>query len=165
MSNSLRPHGLQPSRLLCPWDFPGKSTGVGCHCLLRWRFYLSTKIWEERFPYSVSHKSSSLRNRPSHICLSNSWQVCWDHSVGKRTVFSISGTWKTGYPHAKEWNPYLIPYSKTNCKYIKGLNLRGKTVKLLENWRKSLCPWIWQWFRACDNKSTTNKQNTWIRHH
>ena len=29
------PHGLQPSRLLCPWDFPGKSIGVGCHCLLR----------------------------------------------------------------------------------------------------------------------------------
>ena len=24
-------HGLQPTRLLCPWDFPGKSTGVGCH--------------------------------------------------------------------------------------------------------------------------------------
>ena len=30
----LRPHGLQPTRLLHPWDFPGKSTGVGCHCLL-----------------------------------------------------------------------------------------------------------------------------------
>ena len=27
-------HGLQPSRLLHPWDFLGKSTGVGCHCLL-----------------------------------------------------------------------------------------------------------------------------------
>ena len=26
------PHGLQPTRLLYPWDFPGKSTGVGCHC-------------------------------------------------------------------------------------------------------------------------------------
>ena len=35
MSNPQRPHGLQPTRLLCPWDFPGKSTGVGCHCLLR----------------------------------------------------------------------------------------------------------------------------------
>ena len=35
MSNSSRPHGLQPSRLLRPWEFPGKSTGVGCHCLLR----------------------------------------------------------------------------------------------------------------------------------
>ena len=34
MSNPQRPHGLQPTRLLCPWDFPGKSTGVGCHCLL-----------------------------------------------------------------------------------------------------------------------------------
>ena len=34
MSNSLRPHGLQPIRFLHPWDFPGKSAGVGCHCLL-----------------------------------------------------------------------------------------------------------------------------------
>ena len=28
------PHGLQRTRPLRPWDFPGKSTGVGCHCLL-----------------------------------------------------------------------------------------------------------------------------------
>ena len=34
LSDSLRPHGLQLTRLLRPWDFPGKSTGVGCHCLL-----------------------------------------------------------------------------------------------------------------------------------
>ena len=34
VSDSSRPHGLQPTRLLHPWDFPGKSTGVGCHCLL-----------------------------------------------------------------------------------------------------------------------------------
>ena len=33
--DSEQPHGLQPTRLLHPWDFPGKSTGVGCHCLLR----------------------------------------------------------------------------------------------------------------------------------
>ena len=35
VSDSSWPHGLQPTRLLRPWDFPGKSTGVGCHCLLR----------------------------------------------------------------------------------------------------------------------------------
>ena len=35
MSDSLRPHGLQPTRLLCPWAFPGKTTGVGCHFLLQ----------------------------------------------------------------------------------------------------------------------------------
>ena len=34
-SDSLWPHGLQPARLLCPWDFPGKNTGVGCHFLLQ----------------------------------------------------------------------------------------------------------------------------------
>ena len=35
MSNSSRPHGLQPTRLLCPWDSPGKNTGVRCHALLQ----------------------------------------------------------------------------------------------------------------------------------
>ena len=36
VSNSSRPHGLQPTGLLHPWDFPGKSTGVGCRCLLHY---------------------------------------------------------------------------------------------------------------------------------
>ena len=34
VSDSSQPHGLQPTRLLRPWHFPGKSIGVGCHCLL-----------------------------------------------------------------------------------------------------------------------------------
>ena len=33
--NLLRPHGLSPTRLLCPWDSPGKNTGVDCHSLLQ----------------------------------------------------------------------------------------------------------------------------------
>ena len=32
---TLQPQGLSPARLLCPWDFPGKNTGVGCHSLLQ----------------------------------------------------------------------------------------------------------------------------------
>ena len=35
VSNSLRTHGLEPTRFLCPWDFPGKNTGVGFHSLLQ----------------------------------------------------------------------------------------------------------------------------------
>ena len=35
VSNSLQPHGLLPARLLCPWNFPGENTGVGCHFLLQ----------------------------------------------------------------------------------------------------------------------------------
>ena len=35
ISDSLWPHELQPAGLLCPWDFPRKNTGVGCHFLFR----------------------------------------------------------------------------------------------------------------------------------
>ena len=35
MSDSVQPHGLQPTRLLCLWDSPGKNTGVGCPVLLQ----------------------------------------------------------------------------------------------------------------------------------
>ena len=35
MSNSLWPHALKPTRLLCPWDSPGKNTDMGWHSLLQ----------------------------------------------------------------------------------------------------------------------------------
>ena len=35
VSDSLQPHGLLPAGLLCPWNYPGKNTGVGCHGLLQ----------------------------------------------------------------------------------------------------------------------------------
>ena len=37
--------------------------------------------------------------------------------------------WETGQPHAKE---YLVPYTKINSKWIKGLNVQPETIKLLE---------------------------------
>ena len=35
VSDSVRPHRRQPTRLPCPWDSPGKNAGVGCHFLLQ----------------------------------------------------------------------------------------------------------------------------------
>ena len=35
VSSSLQPRGLEPTRLLYPWDFPGKNNGVSCHSLLQ----------------------------------------------------------------------------------------------------------------------------------
>ena len=35
MSDSVRPHRRQPTRLPRPWDSPGKNTGVGCHFFLQ----------------------------------------------------------------------------------------------------------------------------------
>ena len=57
VSDSSRPHGLQPTRLLRPWDFPGKSTGVGCHCLLHVCSIETSCIW---FLNSVVEVSISL---------------------------------------------------------------------------------------------------------
>ena len=41
----LQPYGLLPTRLLCPWDSPGKNTGMGCHVLLQ-------GIFSTQGPYS-----------------------------------------------------------------------------------------------------------------
>ena len=35
VSDSVQPHRWQPTRVPCPWDSPGKNTGVGCHFLLQ----------------------------------------------------------------------------------------------------------------------------------
>ena len=35
VSDSLRPHRLEPTRILCPWNLPGKNPGAGCHFLLQ----------------------------------------------------------------------------------------------------------------------------------
>ena len=62
VSDSLRPHGLYPIRLLHPWDFPGKSAGVDCHFLLQGIF--PTQESNPGLPhcrqmlYSLSHQGS-----------------------------------------------------------------------------------------------------------
>jgi len=52
ISDFERPHGLQPTRLLHPWDSLGKSTGVGFHCLL------CLVLWFQLF-YTVESKVRS----------------------------------------------------------------------------------------------------------
>ena len=50
VSNPQKAHGLQPSRLLRLWDFPGKNTWVRCHCLLR---PSSIGLYQFTFPPTV----------------------------------------------------------------------------------------------------------------
>ena len=62
MSSSLRPHGLWPTRLLCPWDFPGNSTGVDCHFLLQGIFPTQGSnpglLHRRQTLYHLSHQGS-----------------------------------------------------------------------------------------------------------
>ena len=65
MSNSVRPHRRQPTRLPRPWDSPGKNTGVGCHFLLQCRKVISEREVVQscptlRDPKDCSPPSSSI---------------------------------------------------------------------------------------------------------
>ena len=70
MSDSLRFHELKPTSFLCPWNFPGKSTGAGCHFLLQGIF--PTQGSNPGLPhcrqtlYHLSHKGSPGGPKVSH---------------------------------------------------------------------------------------------------
>ena len=66
MSDSQRPHGLQPTRLLHPWDCPGKSTGVGCHCLLHQISLCRKKLPEGGIQAQLD---SRVQTMASELCL------------------------------------------------------------------------------------------------
>ena len=79
VTDSLGPRGLWPARLLCPWDSPGKSTGVGCHALLQGLSALhSTKP-----VYPVEQLSS--KNMPT----SNPWNLWIFALLGKRIFTKV----------------------------------------------------------------------------
>ena len=89
VSNSLRPLGLQPARLLClcsfpgknsgvgcyfllqptrlprPWDSPGKNTGVGCHCLLQCMKVKSESEVAQSCPTLVTPQTAAYQAPPS----------------------------------------------------------------------------------------------------
>ena len=85
VSDSLRPHGLQHTRLLHPWDFPGKSTGVGCHCLVH--------IWMHS-EYLLRGKDSCSKN-VNIVTTSESFYSLFSHSTNSWCVPGTEGRKKT----------------------------------------------------------------------
>ena len=66
MSDSVRPHKWQPTRLLHPWDFPGKNTGVGCNCLLHCMKVKSESEVTQSCPTLSDPKDCSLPGSSTH---------------------------------------------------------------------------------------------------
>ena len=80
VSDSVWPHRWQPTRLPCPWDSPGKNTGVGCHFLLHknnylFYFWLPYKKWPstENLMFTFQEHfyvfTKSLRDLECHFLL------------------------------------------------------------------------------------------------
>ena len=107
VSNSSWPHGLQPTRLLHPWDFPGKSTAVDCHCLLRlcqlgenkcvnssYRFlsFLPASLLMPWLPW-VQQTVCPVRSSESGAISSSKWSFWprdWTHISGVSCISCIS---------------------------------------------------------------------------
>ena len=64
MSDSVQLHRRQPTRLLCPWDSPGKNTGVGCHFLLQCmkgkvKVKSLSHVWLFSTPWTAAYQAPS----------------------------------------------------------------------------------------------------------
>ena len=66
MSDSVRSHRWQPTRLHCPWDSPGKNTGVGCHFLLQCTKVKSETEVTQSFPTLSDPMDCSLPGSSVH---------------------------------------------------------------------------------------------------
>ena len=88
MSDSSQPQRLQPTRLLCPWDFPGKRTGMGCHFFLQGIF--PTQGSNLGLPHCrlILHPSRPLQDAElSSLC-------CTAASTGTSKASSLHGNMK-----------------------------------------------------------------------
>ena len=113
MSDSLRPHGLQPTRLLCPWDSPGKNTGVGCHALLQGIFPTQGLNFGKPLMHIITTKlvpyflPPALPSRYQWASLPG---LCWDFLLflqlqsfankGKRYRWKVKDTWVDFFPNS-----------------------------------------------------------------
>ena len=105
-----RPHGLYPTRLLCPWDSPGENTGVGCHSLLQGIFphpgiepvFLCLLLWQ------AGSLPPAPLGKPS---------VSWGRDIGATFPFCPSGQPSPG------WS--LMHWKICSCFFpLKNINLR-----------------------------------------
>ena len=81
MSDSVRSHRRQPTRLLRPWDFPGKSTGVGCHRLL----LMGSKYPKYLMPTSIHFREGNPFQRRQSISEKPARLLCPWNFPGENT--------------------------------------------------------------------------------
>ena len=92
VSDSLRPHRLQPTRLLSPWDSPGKNTEVGCHFLLQRIFWTQGQNLHFVSPalagrfFTAEPTGSSAVSLPPPDLESLRIQTCKEREIRRREI-------------------------------------------------------------------------------
>jgi len=85
----VQPHRWQPTRLLCPWDSPGKNTGVGCHFLLQSRrlqnkgaMPLVQFEMQDTWVLSLGWENSLQKEMATHSSIL-AWKISWTEKPGR----------------------------------------------------------------------------------
>ena len=110
----LQPHGLERTRLLCPWDFPGKNTGGGCHSLFQGIFPTQGQNWSllhllhwQVDSLLLSHQGSPNTGKDSlHSLRASTWVPC-------HTTASPAGSQSTFY----DFITVSLPFKATACTF------------------------------------------------
>ena len=104
MSDSVRPHRQQPTRLPRPWDSPGKNTGVGCHFLLQ-----CMKVKSER---KVAQSCLTLRDP-----MDRSLQGSSVHGIFQARVLEWGAIAFSGLFTSPAKFQLVCPYTINSCEY------------------------------------------------
>ena len=115
MSDSLQPHGLQPARLLCPWDSPGKNTGVGCHALLQGIVPTQGSNLGLLHWWILSPQRRKRRNVYTYLLVTGNQENKHIHYFNKefRTQNWLNGYCRTEAAESRLWGKHRkqLPYS------------------------------------------------------
>ena len=131
VSDSLWPHGMQPARLLCPRDFPGKNTGLGCHFLLQGIFLtqglnpwlLHLLHWQAIFKITEPPGKPKIFNTSANLCLCDSdlyWKIV---------------QYQDQYPGTLECSYTLRPPASAWMRNLKGTHI-PLSIRFLGSWKQ-----------------------------
>ena len=138
MSDSVRPHGWQPTRLPHPWDSPGKNTGVGCHFLLQCMKVKSESEVAQSCPTLSDPMDCSLPDSSVHGIF-QARVLEWG-----AIAFSIDNTGVSKSPQVQAWNRSGCINPVPSVPYTLGWDwekLRQQELK--QKKLTSLCNLIW----------------------
>ena len=140
MSNCLRAHRLQPARFfLCPWDFLGKNTGVGCHFLFHGIFptqgsnssLLHLLYWQaDSLPIVPLGKPKAFRDRRQQ-------PQAWCQSLGRARRVFVQGRQGPPYSLGDQSLSRIRSYVHSQCDMWEP---KGREDNIWMGWG-----WMWQW--------------------
>ena len=155
----LQAHGLWPTRLLCPWDSPGKNTGMGCHFLLQGIF--PTQGWNLHFLHWEADSLLLSQQGPPHWGLAIQHTRFWGHSLA---CCSPWGRKESDTTERLNWTDWSM--QSAACRELDSLRCSEGRVRVREACTRNpgnspgypLCCWH-QWCSSWEATMTSSGRN------